>query len=171
VSSRLVVRLEPWTERDLPLLEALNTPEVWHHLGGPESPEKVVERQGRYESLPADVGRMFKILDEATREAMGSVGYWMRTWRDGQVYEIGWMVLTAYQGRGVASLATAKAIAAARADGGHRFLHAFPSVENAASNAICRKLGFTLLETIDSEFPKGSFMRCNDWRLDLHARA
>jgi hypothetical protein len=45
---------------------------------------------------------------------------------------------------------------------------AFPSIANAPSNAICRKLGFTLIEECEFEYPKGSFMRCNDWRLDLY---
>ena len=42
---------------------------------------------------------------------------------------------------------------------------AFPSVDNGASNAICRKGGFTLLEECDVEDPPGSVMRCNDWEL------
>ena len=63
--------------------------------------------------------------------------------------------------------ATALAIERARADGKHRFLHAYPSVENAPSNAICRKLGFELMEECDFEFPPGNQLRCNDWRLDL----
>ena len=46
-------------------------------------------------------------------------------------------------------------------------MHAFPAVENAPSNAICRKLGFTLLDEHDFEYPPGTVMRCNDWRLDL----
>ncbi len=48
-------------------------------------------------------------------------------------------------------------------------MHAFPNVDNAPSNAICRKLGFELLEECEFEFPKGHFMTCNDWRLDLRA--
>jgi RimJ/RimL family protein N-acetyltransferase len=48
-------------------------------------------------------------------------------------------------------------------------VHAFPSVENAASNAICRKAGFSLLREHDFEYPKGHPMRCNDWRFDLLA--
>jgi hypothetical protein len=43
------------------------------------------------------------------------------------------------------------------------------SPQNAPSNAICRKLGFTLLEELEFEYPPGSFMRCNDWRLNLQA--
>ncbi|HVH31866.1 MAG TPA: GNAT family N-acetyltransferase, partial [bacterium] len=52
----------------------------------------------------------------------------------------------------------------------YQFLHAFPSVENGPSNAICRKLGFTLQEEADFEYPPGHSMRCNDWRLDLWAQ-
>jgi RimJ/RimL family protein N-acetyltransferase len=49
-------------------------------------------------------------------------------------------------------------------------VHAFPSVDNAPSNAICRKLGFTLLDgAIEFEYPPGNLLRCNDWRFDLDA--
>jgi RimJ/RimL family protein N-acetyltransferase len=74
-----------------------------------------------------------------------------------------------YQGRGIAVAATARAIELARHADKHRFMHAFPSVENAPSNAICRKLAFGLLEACEFEYPKGRFMTCNDWRLDLRA--
>src|SRR5260221_358347 len=110
---------------------------------------------------------MFKIIDDATGQAVGSVGYWERTWRDETVYETGWLVLPAFHGRGIASAATALALSWAREDRKQRFVHAFPAVDNAPSNAICRKLGFTLVEEITGEYPAGSVMRCNDWRLDL----
>jgi RimJ/RimL family protein N-acetyltransferase len=162
------VRLEAWSEDNFPLLEQLNAPEMTEHLGGPESPEKLAERQARYERLRDSGGdRMFKIVLGATGEAVGSVGYWERTWRGEQVYEMGWGVLSAFQGRGIAAAATAQAIAMARADGKHRFLHAFPGVDNPPSNKLCRRLGFTLLEECDFEYPRGHFMRCNDWQLDL----
>jgi RimJ/RimL family protein N-acetyltransferase len=48
-------------------------------------------------------------------------------------------------------------------------MRAYPSIDNAPSNAICRKLGFALLGSCDFEYPQGSFMQCNDWRLDLVA--
>ncbi len=164
------LRLEPWGAGDFPLLkQLLGDPAMTEHLGGPESDEKLVERQARFEQMPPDQGRMFKIVDATTGEPMGSVGYWGRSWRDQDVYEIGWFVLPAFQGRGIASGATALAIDRARADGKHRFLHAFPSVENPPSNAICAKLGFTLLEELEFEYPKGHFMQCNNWRLDLTA--
>jgi len=163
------VTLELWSSGDLPLLERLmGDPRMTEHLGGPESPDKLRERQDRYERLDGG-DRMFKIVDLASGAGVGSVGFWAKDWRDQQVYEVGWMVVPEFQGRGIAVAATAQAIELARSEGKHRFIHAFPNVDNAPSNAICRKLGFELLEACEFEFPKGHFMTCNDWRLDLRA--
>jgi RimJ/RimL family protein N-acetyltransferase len=160
------VTLEPWGSGDLPLLERLmGDPRMTEHLGGPETPDKLRVRQGRYER--AD--HMFKIVDLASGAGVGSVGFWTKEWRDEQVYEVGWMVVPEFQGRGIAGAATAQAIEAARRDDKHRFMHAFPNLDNAPSNAICSKLGFELLEECEFEFPKGHFMTCNDWRLDLRS--
>ena len=52
-----------------------------------------------------------------------------------------------------------------------RPVHAFPSVDNAASNAVCRKLGFEFLGAFDFEYPPGNPLRCNDWRLELRSRS
>ncbi len=165
------VRIEPWAEGDLPLLQKLMAdPAMTMFLGGPESDEEILARQARYERLAnSGKGRMFKILDTAIGEAVGSVGYWEKTWRDGQVYEIGWSVLPAFQGRGIATAGTAEAIAVARSERKHSSLHAFPSVDNRASNAICRTLGFALVEQCEFEYPPGSIMQCNNWHLDLFA--
>jgi RimJ/RimL family protein N-acetyltransferase len=163
------IRLEPWGADDLPLLrKTLGDPEMTKHLGGPESEEKLVERQRRLERLAdSGAGHMFKIVDEATGEPVGSVGYWRRDWHGEEIFEIGWMVTPEFQGRGIAAAATAKAIEHAREAGGRNSIHAFPSVENEPSNAICKKLGFELLEEVEFEYPPGSMMRCNDWRHDL----
>jgi RimJ/RimL family protein N-acetyltransferase len=161
------VRLEPWSPGDLPLLERLlGDPAMMEHLGGPESREKIAERQARYEKPGS---RMFKIVGEGAREPAGWVGYWPRIWQRAEVFEMGWSVLPGFQGRGIAAPAAAQAIARARQERTRRFLHAFPSVDNAASNAICRKLGFTLVAECDFEYPPGNIMRSNDWRLDLFA--
>ncbi len=166
MGERAPIRLEPWGEDDLPLVQRLmGDPAMTEHLGGPESPEKLAERQERY-ARPGS--GMFKVVDE-TGDAVGSVGFWEREWRGQKVYEIGWSVLPEFQGRGIAGHATEQAIELAREEGKHRFLHAFPSVDNAPSNAICRKLGFTFLEVCDFEFPPGNPLRCNDWRLNLRA--
>lgn len=164
------VRLEPWGPGDLPLLtKLLGDPAMTEHLGGPESAAKLAERQGNYERLAGSgAGRMFKIVDAATGEGAGSVGYWEKDWRGGTVWETGWSVLPAFQGRGVAVAGTRAALEAARADAKHRFVHAFPSVDNHPSNVICRKLGFELVEEdLGFEYPPGNPLRCNDWRFDL----
>jgi RimJ/RimL family protein N-acetyltransferase len=140
------VRLEPWGSGDLPLLRAtLADPAMTTFVGGPETDERLVERQAMFEGM-ADgaTGRMFKIVDATTAEPAGSVGYWDKAWHGDEVYEMGWFVLPAFQGRGVARGATLLALDRAREDARHRFAHAFPSVENVASNALCRSVGFTL---------------------------
>jgi RimJ/RimL family protein N-acetyltransferase len=163
------VRIEPWDAADRPLLQALNgDPSLMAHLGGPESREKIAERHARYLAGP-EGDSMFKIVEGSAGEGVGWVGFWEREWRGEQVYEIGWSLIPAFQGRGIASAAAAEAIAIAASRGGHRYAHAFPSVANAPSNAICRKLGFTLVEEREFEYPPGRSMRCNDWRLDLRA--
>jgi RimJ/RimL family protein N-acetyltransferase len=138
------------------------------HLGGPESPEKITERHVKYQRIgDPGTGRMFKTVDDTSGEGVGSVGYWPRAWRGGEVYETGWSVLPEFQGRGIAAAGTAQVITVARSEQTLGFLHAFPSVDNAPSNAICRKVGFELIEACDFEYPPGHVMRCNDWRLDL----
>lgn len=159
--------LQPWSEGDLPLLEKLlGDPSMTEHLGGPENPEQIRKRHQRYLHLP-ETDHMFKIISNTTSEALGSIGYWEKEWRDQLVYEMGWSVLREYQGRGVATRAGELMLKHARLENRHRFMHAFPSVSNAASNAICRKLGFSLLGEYEFEYPPGNSMKCNDWRFDL----
>jgi RimJ/RimL family protein N-acetyltransferase len=166
------VRLEPWSEDDLDLLRQINTPEMKKHLGGPETDEQVIARNQRYTAMndPA-TGRMFRVVLLPEKEAVGGIGYWEREWEGDQVYETGWSVLPGYQGRGIAVAAARAVIEVAREQHRHRYLHAYPNVDNAASNAICRKAGFDLLGPCDFEYPPGHPMRCNDWRLDLAAAA
>ena len=122
----------------------MGDPRMTEHLGGPESPDKLRERQGRYERLEGG-DRMFKIVDVASGAGVGSVGFWTKEWRDEQVYEVGWMVVPEFQGRGIAVAATVQAIEHARRDEKHRFMHAFPnittrrrtrSVEGSASSCL-----------------------------------
>jgi RimJ/RimL family protein N-acetyltransferase len=162
------VHLEPWEPNDLRLLVSLvGDPVMMAHLGGPEPPEKIAARHQHYLQLgPRGSGQMFKVVDD-TGAALGSVGYWPRTWHGQEVYETGWTVLPAFQGRGVATAAMGQVIALARAERTRQLMHAFPSVDNLPSNAICRKLGFTLMGESDVEYPPGQIMRCNDWRLAL----
>jgi len=167
--TKIVVALRPWSAEDLPLLMRLSgDPAMNIHLGGPEAPEKIRGRQERYfRSSQTGIDPMFVIVVGPERTAAGSIGYWEKEWQGEQIWETGWSVLPEFQGMGAASIATALVLDRARAERKHRFIHAFPSVDNAPSNAICRKVGFTLQGEVDFEFPPGHLMRCNDWFLDL----
>ncbi len=158
------LRLEPWTEDDLPLVQALlGDPAMMEHLGGPEAPDKIIERHARYMATPTAL----KIT--VVGVGAGWVGYWEHEWQGEQIYEIGWSVLPGFQGRGVAYQGTRLALEAARASDGPRVVHAFPVPDNGPSNAICRKCGFTFLGEVKYEFPKDHWGRSNDWMYDLGA--
>jgi len=162
------VEIRSWADTDLPLLYRLNAPEMLKHLGGPETEEQVLNRHQRYVEIEGKgTGRMFSIVLLPEFEAVGSIGYWERVWQEETIYEIGWGILPPFQGKGIAAKAAKIAIANAAAERNRRHIHAFPSIDNLASNAICRKLGFRLAEECSFEYPPGNFMRCNDWRLEL----
>lgn len=165
ITDKARVRLEPWGAGDLALLRhGLGDPAMMEHLGGPEGEAKIVERQARYEQPGSG---QFKVVDDASGEGAGWVGYWEREWDGEPVYETGWFVIPAFQGRGIAASAARQLLDVVRAEGTRRYVYAFPSVDNAPSNAIPRALGFELLEAREFEYPRGSFMRCSVWRFDL----
>lgn len=168
-SNTLLIDLRLWSDGDLPLLERMmGDPLMTEHLGGPETPQEIRSRHDRYlKSSPPGPDRMFVILAGPGHQPAGCIGYWERMWQGEPVWETGWMVLPEFQGRGVASAAAALVVERVRAEGRYRFLHAFPGVDNAPSNAICRKAGFTLLGPAELEYPPGQTMRCNDWQLDV----
>ena len=114
----------------------MGDPRMTEHLGGPESPDKLRERQDRYERL-TDGDAMYKIVELASGAGVGSLGFWTKVWRDEHVYEIGWMVVPEFQGHGIAAAAAAQGIELAKSEERHHFMHAFPNVDNAPSNAIC----------------------------------
>lgn len=166
------VRLEPWSEGDFALLIGNNSPEMTEHLGGPETHAQLIDRHRRYLTLDGR-GQMFRIallgVSERGASAAGSIGYWERTWQDEPVWETGWGVLPAFQGRGIAVAAALLVMDRAREAARHRWLHAFPSTDHPASNGVCRKAGFERVGDCDFEYPKGHLMRCSDWRRDLTA--
>jgi RimJ/RimL family protein N-acetyltransferase len=167
-SHAVAVAVRPWLADDLWLLERLvGDAEMTAHLGGPETPEKIRRRHADY-TLTGEpgTGAMFVIAVGADGAPAGSVGYWPGEWQGATIWEVGWSVLPEFQGRGIATKAAALVVAIARAEGLDRPIHAFPSVDNAPSNAICLKVGFTLIGECDFEYPRGSLMRCNDWVLD-----
>ncbi len=165
-----MIRLESWADEEayIELLRRMNAPEMTRHLGGPETEEQLIARHKRYLKVnQAGSGRMCRTVWLPTFETVGAIGYWETLHHGETVYEIGWSVLPEFQGRGVAVAATGAAIASAKSERKHRFVYAFPSVDNTASNAICRKNHFTFVGECEFEYPKGNFMQCNEWRLDL----
>jgi RimJ/RimL family protein N-acetyltransferase len=157
----LTVSLRPWEPGDLELLRRLvGDPAMMVHLGGPEPDERIADRHRRYLALAST---QFKILADGV--PAGWVGHWERDWQDEPIYETGWSVLPAFQGRGLATAAMRQLLPLVPAD--RRFLGAFPHVDNVASNAVCRRLGFTLYGPLDVEYPPGHVARLNDWRLEL----
>jgi len=136
---------------------------MMEHLGGIESMEQIERRHARFLSSPG----MFTVWEGDA--VVGSVGFWEKTWRGEVVYETGWMILPQYAGRGLATEAAREVVSLTRKERRLQFLHAFPNVENAASNAVCRNAGFTNLGEHSFEYPKDHWMHCNDWCIDLFA--
>ncbi len=163
-----IVELRPYGAADEWLLQRLlGDPSMMVHLGGPQSPDAVHERHERYVAYDGSSEGVFTIVVGAQRAPAGWIGYWETPWEGELAWECGWHVLPEYQRRGVATAAVRLMLEAVRARGSHRFVHAFPSVGNTASNALCRRLGFELIGETDVEFPPGTMMRANDWRFEV----
>lgn len=165
------MELRPVSTDDLPLYEATYCdPAMMAHLGGP-FPEECVPQILRNAVSVAERGEgwVFKIIpDGAADQAAGSVALWESTWRGERINEIGWTILPPFQGRGLASAAVRRVLDQARAERRFAVIHAFPATANAPSNALCRKLGFSLLGECEIDYA-GRPLRCNHWRLDLQA--
>lgn len=157
------IHLAPWSPEAFALLKALNVPEAMEFLGGPESEEKLLDRQQRYMTY---TGHMFQIV-QADGEAVGNVGYWEREWEGEPVYETGYGILPSHWRRGLAAEALRLITELAAREGDRRWMHAFPGVEHTASNAVARKAGFELLGSVDFEYPAGQWSPSSDWRFDL----
>jgi RimJ/RimL family protein N-acetyltransferase len=167
--SALAIRLEAWKQADLSLLREANTAEMMAHLGGPETEAQLLNRHRRYLQLQYEdpgAGQMFAVVLPGGQR-IGIIGYWERIWQHELVYETGWNVLSAFQGRGIATAAARAVAALARAQHRRKRLHAFPATDHSASNAVCRKAGFTLRGETDFEYPPGTIIRCNDWCVEL----
>jgi len=157
---------------DLALYEAIHCdPEMMAELGGPLPREGLAEKLRR-DAASTEAGELWvlKIIPgEDARTAAGTVAIWEHEWRGHRINEIGWMVLPAFQGRGLGSEAVRMALRKARSERRWDVIHAFPPVTNPRSNAMCRKMGFTKIEEIDYAF-RDRLLRCNHWQLDLKDR-
>jgi RimJ/RimL family protein N-acetyltransferase len=159
------------TADDLPLYESLYTdPLMMGHLGGAWPKERIPRKLRKdREEVEAGTAWVFKVIpEEGSGRAAGSVCIWEHDWRGGPISEIGWMILPAFQGRGLATRAVRAILDKARARSRWGIIRAFPSTANAPSNAVCRKAGFALVEECALEWD-GHVLRCNHWLLDLRS--
>lgn len=160
--------LHPWSTDDLPVLERSNTPEMTSFLGGPETPEQLASRHARFLRLWEEgEARMFTVRVSSEELPVGSIGYWTKRWDNADVYETGWSIATPYQGRGWAARALAACLGHAARYGDRAEVFAFPRIDNAASNALCRSLQFRLRGEYAFEYPKGNPITVNAWSFDL----
>jgi L-amino acid N-acyltransferase YncA len=77
--------------------------------------------------------------------------------------------LCPFQGRGIATRALRACVEYAAAHGDRDTVVAFPRIDNTASNALCRKVGFRLAGEEDGEYPPGNRIRVHPWVFDLSA--
>ena len=140
-------------------------PVMMADLGGPQPVEAMAPKVALdVEAAAADESWIKMILTDEG-EVAGSVVLWSHEEDDEVVSEMGWMVLPEFQGRGVATWAAGALLAEARRDGRWGQVHAFPGTRNAASNGVCRTLGFRLLEEREVLFA-GRLLRTNHWVTD-----
>jgi RimJ/RimL family protein N-acetyltransferase len=145
-------------------------PAMMAELGGP------LPREGIAAKVETDVRKtrageywvLMIVPDETEPETVaGTVSLWSHeSGDDAGLSEIGWMVLPEYRGRGLGKRAVRALLERARDDGRWGVVHAFPGVTNAASNALCQSVGFTLVGERDVTFA-GRLLHTNHWRIDL----
>jgi RimJ/RimL family protein N-acetyltransferase len=162
------VELLPYTDEHLALTEALELdPEMMRELGGPADPVGVQSAHRRRVEGVANGDTWFVVIvPEPSSPPAGTIGIWESTFQGEPIHEVGWMVLTEFQGRGIASEALGLILERARGEPRFERIHAFPGVTNAPSNALCRKFGFILTEQSEVKF-RDRPLHVNHWELDV----
>ncbi|MFD5423264.1 GNAT family N-acetyltransferase [Streptomyces sp. NPDC127069] len=143
-------------------------PTMMADLGGPQPPEDMAAKVRRdAEQAASDLAWIKMIVpDQATPDLVaGTVTLWSHDTADGPVSEIGWMVLPEHQGRGLGKRAVRTLLEQARGSGRWGVVHAYPSTGNAASNGICRSVGFRFVSEADVPFA-GQTFRTNHWAIN-----
>jgi RimJ/RimL family protein N-acetyltransferase len=161
------MELVTYSEGDLALTVATDCdPEMMRELGGPLPRSEAPALHRRRLDGITKGDWWFKIVPDPPGPVAGTIGIWQSNMDGKDLHEIGWMVLPDFQGRGVATEALALLLTRARSEPRFSRIHAFPGVSNAASNALCRRFGFSMVEEREFEF-RGSVLRCNHWLLDV----
>ncbi|MEJ2757697.1 MAG: GNAT family N-acetyltransferase [Anaerolineales bacterium] len=162
------MRLIPITAQDEDLTVRIECdPEMMRYIGGARPEEDVrATHKRRLKLMEKGEAHMFKAVAGNSNEVLGMIGIWKIDWKEPYAYEMGWMVLPEHQGKGVATEAALNILSQARSNPNIRTVYAFPAINNAASNAIARKIGMHNQGEFDNEGFAG-ILRCNDWRIDL----
>jgi RimJ/RimL family protein N-acetyltransferase len=162
------MELRDITPDDLPLYEGFyGDPRMMKHLGGAWPKERIPQKlRQNLEVVEAGTAWIYKVVE--SEQAAGLVCIWEHEWRGEQVNELGWAILPALQGRGLATRAVRAMLDKARREGRWDIIHALPAPDNAPSNGVCRNAGFTLIEECEVEW-NGRVLRCNHWLLDLRS--
>jgi RimJ/RimL family protein N-acetyltransferase len=155
------MRLVRYRDGDFPLTEALETdPVVMRELGGPIEHSRLPEIHQRRLKDPW----WLTIVLDPSEPPVGTIGIWAKELGGVTIHETGWMVLPAFQGRGIATAALGLLIDQVRDEPAFASMHAFPPITNAPSNALCRKFGFASLGQRDFIYA-GRTLQCNHWVL------
>lgn len=167
--AQIAVDIRPWSDDDEPLLERLMADSaLGEYLEGTEASDHIRQLHERYlQSTQTGQGPMFVIVVGPDREEVGSIGYWDRVLGGVHICELGWRILPEFRAPAIEIHAAELVLQRARREGKHRFLHAYPAVEDEPANAVCRETGFSLQGEVEIESAPGNFRRCSDWRLDL----
>ena len=129
---------------DLAVLERANTPEMTRFLGGPRPTNRCCERHADYLAL-WDSGEMRMFRVDVDGVAAGYAGWWEEAHEGMPVYEVGCVIQPVWQGRGVASTVLTELVRRASATEDRRPIVGYANVDNAASNALCERVGFSLV--------------------------
>ncbi|MFB7506879.1 GNAT family N-acetyltransferase [Streptomyces broussonetiae] len=143
-------------------------PVMMADLGGPLPRAGMADKVRRdAQEAAADLAWLKMIVPDPDRPDVvaGTVTLWSHGTGTGPISEIGWMVLPEFQGRGLGRRAVRALLEQARDQDRWGLVHAFPATGNAASNGICRSVGFRFLSEIDVPFA-GRVLRGNHWVVD-----
>jgi RimJ/RimL family protein N-acetyltransferase len=133
------VRLVPWGADDIEVLRRTNTAELTRFLGGPEPEAELAQRHKEY---LAEEGAAWVFRVMADGVTVGYAGWWEQDHDGEPAFEVGCVIESAWQGRGLASAALADVVRRAVASGGGRPIVGYANVGNEASHALCRRVGF-----------------------------
>ena len=156
------MELRDITMDDLPLYTRMvRDPLMMAELGGPLPPDGI-EQKVKDVVRDVEAGAIWYFVIVEDGADAGTVCVWDHEEAGETISEIGWMVAPEFQGRGLASAAVQEVLDLSRSEGRWSRIHAYPATTNGASNAICRKNGFTHVGERDIVYA-GRTLRCNDW--------